>query len=282
MLKSRGSILLLVCLGLLALRSRAASQKKGLSAYAPFFLCDDFRVLNNMSWWYGWEDAMNLYNQYVTNKCPSPQAHMPEFVPMVWSMHSNNVSRWIHIPSNSKYVLGFNEPDHRDQANMTPQEAADYWPLIEQAAVGIPLVAPAPGAQNFHWLDTFLYLCHNCRIDYFAAHLYSCNADETMAYLQKLYTRYHKPIWLTEFGCAYMADEESQLRLMQALLPKLEAADYVFRYSWFTARIKKDTGGGFVRTSMSLLAPNSATLTRLGHFYNDFQSGHGTGSVPVG
>ncbi|KAH3804621.1 hypothetical protein DPMN_132910 [Dreissena polymorpha] len=279
--KASPSIYLLIgCLVYLVSHFAAASQKKGLSAYAPYFLCDDFRVLNNMSWWYGWEDALNLYNQYVTSKCPIPQAHMPEFVPMIWSMHSNNVSRWIHIPSNSKYVLGFNEPDVHDQANMTPQEAAAYWPLIEQAAGGIPLVAPAPAAQNFHWLDQFLHLCHNCRIDYLAAHAYSCNADEIMAYLQKLYNRYHKQIWLTEFGCPYMADEDSQLRLMQALLPMLEAANYVFRYSWFMARVKDDAVGGFVRTSISLLFRESPTLTRLGHFYNEFQPGHG--SVPVG
>ena len=28
------------------------SGKKGAAAWAPNLLCDDFRVLNNMSWWY--------------------------------------------------------------------------------------------------------------------------------------------------------------------------------------------------------------------------------------
>ncbi|KAH3804422.1 hypothetical protein DPMN_132707 [Dreissena polymorpha] len=215
---------------LLCVVDNAVSGKKGVCAYAPYILCDDFRVLNNISWWYGWRDAYRLYDQHVTQKCPSPHAQMPEFVPMVWSIHSNESSRWIHIPPGSQFVLGYNEPDHVPQAHMTPQEAAMYWPMIEKAAVGISLVAPAPASHGFHWLDQFFHLCNSCRIDYVAAHSYLCNADQTMAYLKAMYSRYHKKVWLTEFACPHTPDEHVQLGLMRTLLPQLEADDFVYLY----------------------------------------------------
>jgi hypothetical protein len=32
--------------------------------------------------------------------------------------------------SGQKYILGFNEPDHVNQANMTLKAAADLWPQL--------------------------------------------------------------------------------------------------------------------------------------------------------
>jgi hypothetical protein len=49
----------------------------------------------------------------------------------------------LNIPTDAEFILGFNEPDHVDQANMTPQQAADAWPELEKHANGRPLVSPA-------------------------------------------------------------------------------------------------------------------------------------------
>ncbi|XP_052214586.1 uncharacterized protein LOC127833397 isoform X1 [Dreissena polymorpha] len=255
-----------------SLVENAGSQKKGLSAAATRLMCDDFKVLSNISWWYDWGKDFEQFR----HACPNSNSHVPQFVLMFWSMHSN---KSIHIPSDSQFLLGLNEPDHTHQAHMTPQEAAKYWPMVEKAAAGIPLVAPVPAGHDFHWLDQFFAACHGCRIDYVAAHTYNCRAEEVIGYLKSLYNRYHKKVWLTEFACAHTGDMNVQLNFIKSVLPQLEAADFVYRYSWFAGRIRHYNPTGFVRQSASLLHSDSSTLTTLGQFYNNFHDGHGTSVV---
>ncbi|XP_052214587.1 uncharacterized protein LOC127833397 isoform X2 [Dreissena polymorpha] len=247
-----------------------SSQKKGVAANTASLMCDDFRVLNNIAWWYSWGKD---YEQF---KHACPNSHAAPFVPMVWSLHSGQS---IHIASGSQYLLGFNEPDFAEQAHVSPQEAANLWKVVEQAANGIALVAPVPALPNFQWLDQFFAACHGCRIDYVAAHTYNCRAEEVIGYLKSLYNRYHKKVWLTEFACAHTGDMNVQLNFIKSVLPQLEAADFVYRYSWFAGRIRHYNPTGFVRQSASLLHSDSSTLTTLGQFYNNFHDGHGTSVV---
>lgn len=243
------------------------SVKKGVAAYPGGLLCDDFKVLNKMSWWYDWHTDLSFYNQKVSSVCPpGTDDAMPPRVPMV-KKYNNHTQ--INIPMDAQFILGFNEPDHADQANMTPEQAAAAWPEIEKHSRGLPLVSPCTAGQNFRWFDEFLRLCKGCRIDYIAAHKYSCDANEIMSYMQRLHQKYHKKIWLTEFACPNSNDVHQQLHLMKTLLPQLEAADYIFRYSWFSARRKVSK---YVTQAASLLHQNSSTLTRIGRFYNNFHN----------
>lgn len=174
---------------------------------------------------YDWKMDLRTYHLHVTNKCPVNH-RMPEFVPMVYD-YDNNTR--VNISSGVRYILGFNEPDQKVQADLTPQEAADAWQDIEKHSHGKPLVSPSMAHHNFVWYDEFFRLCNSCRIDYLSAHAYGCNANHVMSYLEKLYQRYGKKIWLTEFACPKSSDEHQQLHLMQTLLPRLEAAEYIFR-----------------------------------------------------
>ncbi|XP_052785113.1 uncharacterized protein LOC128220665 [Mya arenaria] len=250
------------------------SQKKGVSAYPPQILCNDFKVLNNVSWWYDWSSNLDRYNTRRLHHCPTHMAPAPEHVPMIKTIWPTGTQPT--LTPGAKFVLGYNEPNHVDQANLTPKQAADFWPEVERVAAGLPLISPVTAGQNFPWLDEFFRLCHNCRVDYIGAHLYSCSADQVMHFLQQLHNRYHKKVWLTEFACPHSWDENAQLHLMQTLLPRLEAANYVYRYAWFEARIKHQFGDGFVTPAASLLHNNSATLTKIGRFYNDFEPSSST------
>ena len=185
-----------------------------------------------------------------------------------WRVHSP-----FYILQNAKYFLGFNEPNHPNQANMTPQEAAIHWKTIESKAHGKILVSPAVAhcshcnMDPFAWLDSFFQHCPDCRVDHIATHDYHCHADDTMNYLKKLWERYHKPIWLTEFACPGNHGTSTQLAYMKDILPRLEAADYVYRYSWFVSR---RTGNAYTTTHVSLLHQHSSSLTTIGQYYNDF------------
>jgi len=104
-------------------------------------------------------------------------------------------------------------------------------------------------------------------VDYLATHGYWCDANTMMHYLQDLWNRFHKKIWLTEFSCPQKHSVHEQLAYMKAVLPRLEAADYVYRYAWFTSRFH---GDGWIPQEASLLNQGSSSLTELGQYYVNF------------
>ena len=175
-------------------------------------------------------------NHYRSNpECVPFDALLNRYVPMVWSWYPGH-SGTVRVPDHAEAILGFNEPNHKQQANLKAADAAVYWHNIEQQSKGKPLVSPssAPCGNNCNgdtiaWFDEFFRHCNGCRVDYLATHHYSCNADTTMHFLKSLYDRYGKKIWLTEFACPYSADPHRQLHYMRTLLPKLEASPYVYR-----------------------------------------------------
>ena len=175
-------------------------------------------------------------------------------------------------------MLGFNEPNHDGQSNLTAKEAAKYWRILEKGARGYLLVSPAAApcgsktgchGDTTEWFDEFFKECDDCRVDYLATHAYFCNVDETISYLTKLFYRYGLKIWLTEFACPHTTSDLKQLEYMSEILHWLETSPMIYRYSWYAARVIDATG--FVRSSASLLEPDSSTLTELGQFYVNFQ-----------
>lgn len=192
---------------------------------------------------------------------------------MVWGWRPH-IDTPIHILPQAKYVLGFNEPNIESQSKMSPKQAAKHWKKIQKMSHGKILVSPAvaPCAtcqfDPFQWLDKFFKLCRKCRVDHIATHSYRCDANVTMDYLQQIWNRYKKPIWLTEFACPQDKSADDQLQFMKAILPRLESASYVFRYSWFVSR---NTENLFTTKAVSLLHQNSQEMTTLGKYYNDFK-----------
>ncbi|XP_053376438.1 coadhesin-like [Mercenaria mercenaria] len=249
------------------------SYKKGVVHWADDYECDDFKVLNNMAWWYDYRPNLDTY--YKNKICDTPVGdYIQTFVPMIWGKKSNT-----SIPDIAKYLLGFNEPNHINQANMTATEAANYWvSQIKPLKInGLPKLASpsaAPCGKNCvddrdTWFKDFFNKCKDCEIDYLATHTYMCNANQVMRHLERLHANYSLPIWLTEFACGDETDETLMLNFMKEVLPRLEAAPFVYRYSWYKARITKDH---YVKKAASLLDPlRTSNLTPLGIFYNGFE-----------
>jgi hypothetical protein len=178
-----------------------------------------------------------------------------EFVPMIWG--ANNLGD--NIPSGSKFLLGFNEPNFMSQANMTPQEMATDWPQLEakaQAAGNIPLVSPAVNycggctvptiTDPYGYIQAFLTACTGCEVDYIAVHWYNCDLGSLQTYIEgdgsppgsggmPGFVQFGKPIWLTEFSCDGSASVAQQKAYMQAAIPWLEQNPHIYRYSWFSA-----------------------------------------------
>jgi len=120
------------------------------------------------------------------------------------------------IPGQAKYLLGFNEPNFKEQANLTPEAAAKGWRHLEWVAEekSLSLVGPAtnfcdptPGAKHpgaciesvngqrmfgLAWLELFYDACteagaakRTCAMDYQAVHAYSCGGVSWMIELMK-------------------------------------------------------------------------------------------------
>jgi hypothetical protein len=195
-----------------------------------------------LAWWYNWSLA------------GTPPAGI-EFVPMVWGEKSLGAA----LPSGARFVLGFNEPNFKAQANLTPQQAAAAWPMVEAKAhaAGAALVSPAVNfcgsASNsagcsdptvtdpYSWLKDFFAACNGCQVDAIAIHWYNCDLPSLKAYIEgndkglEGFVQFGKPLWLTEFSCDGSHSVAEQKAYMEAAVPYLEASSAIARYSWFSS-----------------------------------------------
>jgi hypothetical protein len=221
-----------------------------------------------VAWWYDWSAQGQGGSSGI------------EFVPMIWGSATLQDA----LPAGSKYVLGFNEPNFKAQANLTPQQAAAGWPTIEvhAKAAGIPIVSPAVNfcgsASNpaqctdptitdpYTYLKDFFAACSGCEVDYVAVHWYNCDLPSLKAYLEgntqtggtlQGFVQFGKPIWLTEFSCDPTHSVADQTAYMQAAVPYLEGNPHIFRYSWFSANAIPN----------ALLAKADGSPTALGSTY---------------
>ena len=187
-----------------------------------------------VTWWYNWSASGGGAKTGI------------ELVPMIWGSGSLNAT----IPSGSKFLLTFNEPNFKAQANLTAAQAASYWPTIQSKAAGLPIVGPGMnfcgpadqcnGTDPFQYITDFFAACTGCEVDYVAVHWYNCDLPSLKDYLEPGgslagWEQFGKPIWLTEFSCDSSASAAQQEAYMRAAIPYLEGNPKVFRYSWFSA-----------------------------------------------
>ncbi len=221
----------------------------------------------NVSWHYSWGvDA--------TIKEPDSV----RFVPMIWGKWSLEKSL-LKVDSLAKLgkvtqLLGFNEPDGKEQANLTLEESLSYWPKLMN--LNIPLGSPACVHADNDWMKSFMAKIgeKGYRVDFICVHWYGgANAKSLTDHLKAIHDLYNRPIWLTEFAPAdwgaispatSKVTKASALAFMQQILPALEKLDYVQRYSWFSADPKNAALGN------SALFDDNGKLTPIGTFYSNF------------
>jgi Glycosyl hydrolase catalytic core len=168
------------------------------------------------------------------------------FVPMIWGQKSVTDSG-LAAARAAGIVLGFNEPDMAGQANMTPAQALDLWPALQATGARLGSPAPAFGADRAGgWFDRFMSGAgeRGYRVDFIALHWYGSDfsgaaTGQLKDYLEKVYARYHKPIWLTEYalidfsGSPEFPTGTQQAAFVTASTAMLRSLPYVERYAWF-------------------------------------------------
>ncbi|WP_426509717.1 sigma-70 family RNA polymerase sigma factor [Dactylosporangium sp. McL0621] len=244
-----------------ALPPATKSAKKGVSTNDKFGANNAPAIKDvKAAWYYDWS--------------PSPVATVAgaEFVPMVWG--GGNVSGDLaKAKANGKTLLAFNEPDLKEQSNMTPAQVLDLWPQLQATGMRLGSPAPAFGADTpGGWFDQFMQGVKDrgYRVDFITLHWYGGDfgpnaASQLKTYIQNVYNRYHLPIWLTEYalmrfdnGTVYPSTDQ-QVAFVNSSTAMLQGLSYVERYSWFLLYTSKsgDTG----------LYSNGTTPTQVGAAY---------------
>ena len=214
-----------------------------------------------------------------------------EFVPMTWGAWGEEAFRKDlqtnvvpHIKSGStKRLLGFNEPDKKEQANMSYTEALKYWPMLEK--LGVPLCSPAcanplsdvdDSTQGVRgtWMRDFMKEAdkRGYRMDYIGVHWYGSPSPrafkERMVEIYKAYGR--RPLLISEFAIADWSakslvqnahSKEAVFKFMKDVVPWIEKQDWIAGYAWFSFGIDEAVG------TSSALFDQDGELTTLGKFY---------------
>lgn len=225
---------------------QAKSPKRGVSF--SWQMNEDFDLLGPaVSWSYNWANtpAASQENKY--------QQYGIQFVPMCWNNNysPDNISAYYAAHADKQnYLLGYNEPNLTDQANMTPQQAAAKWNDVVDVAKknNARLISPAlnwgtlSGYSNgVQWLQEFFTLVNPNDVHGIAVHIYMNAAKSMIGDLQR-YKVFGKPLWLTEF-CAWDGTSSSaaQCQFMAQSINYLEQDDDLERYAWFIPRWNQAT-----------------------------------------
>ncbi|BBB00902.1 putative RNA polymerase ECF subfamily sigma factor [Actinacidiphila reveromycinica] len=220
----------------------STSTRKGVGVWT-FDGVDTALARSGASWYYTWS---------TTHAGISG----PGFVPMIWGADSASATALAQAKAAGPYLLGFNEPDMSGQANMTVDQALALWPQLESAGKVLGSPAVAYGADTSGgWLDRFMTGARQkgYRVDFITLHWYGgdfTTADavaQLRSYVQSVYDRYHKPVWLTEFaltdfsgGAARYPSDQQQAAFLTAAAKMLDGLPYLQRYAWFGLPAKDD------------------------------------------
>lgn len=135
--------------------------------------------------------------------------------------------------------LGFNEPDHTDQANMTVARAIALWPRLQ--SMDTPLVGPCPANPTHYWNADFYTAVNQLgyRVDYTPLHWYSSpNSNNFINKIKELYVLYGRPVWVTEFSSVRWSGTSTwthatNYNFMAEFLWRAENLPELARYSHF-------------------------------------------------
>ena len=268
-----------------------------------------------------------FYNWYIQPDAGAEKArkeHNVAFYPMVWNHWTNQrdfenyLSAYLADNPDVEYLLGYNEPNLKDQCNYTPREAAKYWPSLVKFAKkhNLKIIAPAMNygtMENYWvpwvWLDEFFGID---RIDEesgklvknkgypgvslediyaMAVHSYMPDAG-ALKWFINMFEKYNKPIWLTEF-CSWEFSQwnapwqnaEYQLMFMSEAITMLELHPNVEKYAWFIPKGSEDEtvipGNKLLTKTVKpdMIPPK---LTTLGQVFVNMGTCDRTKWIPVG
>ncbi|QDV73881.1 Glycosyl hydrolase catalytic core [Planctomycetes bacterium K2D] len=239
-------------IALLALVTPAAlgvdplSNKRGFADVGASY---NYLQATNAGWYYGWRP----------DQPPGAGGYDGEFVPMIFGAYQANQFEIDRILGydDVEYVLGFNEPERPDQANITVDTAINAWRTLSNGFQGtdIKLISPgvadtggADGGQA--WLADFMgrVNAEGLKMDGVAFHWYGAStpndpigaANSFISRVDSYHNQYGLPVWITEFGIIdwggnYTPEQmrAANATFLENVIPRLESRSYVERYAFY-------------------------------------------------
>lgn len=257
-----GAVLATSAVGLQPASAATTKALKGMG-YAGANTALDLKKLKslNLDWYYAWGAK---YPTIPTN-----------FIPMI--RDNRKIDRDIRdfklqLPeTKAKVLLGFNEPDHAGQANLTVDQAIALWPTLE--ATGMRLGSPATVGPNAEWMNSFMTKARKTgrRVDFVCMHRYAWpKVDQFLDIVDALHDRWGLPIWVTEYAVAdwnatatrpniYSRTQVNEF--MQGTVEGLRKRPHVERFAW------KTRPAGDIKMGSSAIFHTNGTLTTTGKLY---------------
>ena len=184
-----------------------------------------------------------------------PGSFDAQFAPMFWggwAVNSGNINA-VKNNADVEWVLGFNEPERSDQANMTVSQAISSWTTLSNgfAGSGKKLVSPAVSdtSDGKAWMSDFMTQANNngLQVDAVAFHWYGwsspSNPSQAASNFIGSMNWYHQwglPVFVTEFaihdwGGAYTDEEvsEANRQFLDIVIPWMESTSWVQGYAWY-------------------------------------------------
>jgi hypothetical protein len=226
-------------------------------------------------------EVAELGVSWIWNWGPTPPLFPGvESVPNIWSAASIGHP----LGGNSEWLLGFNEPDQADQANVSPEMAARQWAELERTYPDRKLTSPQVVKWDRRWLEEWYaaYQAQNGgrapRLDALAIHTYWGNDitayQEQVRYYMALAQRWGvKEVWVTEFTLAPGLDRTVRETVddLRAYVAWLDAQPMVTRYAPWTNRVECTDWPPSSVFDTPMYAANGLP-TEAGRIYAGFQS----------
>jgi hypothetical protein len=213
-------------------RLSSAGAKRGL-AYNEPSLCKPFG--DHYGFRYNWAQVED--------------EQTAKFIPMIHSPAQSGAAEWLAnvdraVARGSQAVMGFNECDHAEQCNLSPEAACSAWKQymnpIKMKHPNITIIGPSvtngPAPMGLAWLSRFDTICPDADIDAHNIHFYDIYEPSTLKRLTSHVGRaaaYGKKVWVTEFGLNPGAAPEQARSFLEECIAYLEDCDDVQGYSWF-------------------------------------------------
>lgn len=229
--------------------NKYTGSKRGL-AYNQASLCKSLG--SKFGFGYNWGQVEN-------NDIGAP------FIPMMHGPSKASAQEWLGnvdkaVKKGSKAVMGFNEPDHGEQANLGPDAACSAWKQymnpIASSHPDVTIIGPSvtngPPPMGLDWLTRFHKACPDAVVHATNIHFYDIYDAGTIerfkAQVEKAISNYNKPVWVTEFGLnPGSASQEQAAKFLKDAMAYMDGNDKVQGYSWFmvgTGENQLNSGSG--------------------------------------
>lgn len=192
------------------------------------------------------ENGLNLqwkYNWNIDQNSTRDLEYVPIRQQRWWPGLGQN---WQTLGANQ--LLGYNEPDRPDQANIAVSDAIWSWPDLLGTGLRVGAPAVSDGGRD-SWLYPFMQQADaaGLRVDFVPVHYYWCfnpadpagAANQMYNFLKATYDQVKRPLWITEWnnganwtGCGDPTSAQQQAAIA-AMLNMLDTTPFVERYALY-------------------------------------------------